>query len=418
MKTLFVVEIQNNLHKLQSKLIVELFKTFNWNVELMVIENNTFKSDFISAFSVDYLKEKCYNLIIAFNKNALKTIDKFASREKLPLIYLINANEIAFQFPDELSLISKVFLINNFGKKADFLLPKTLVNPLHLIDELREVPEFTKPKIQNLKLLVHIEERESRYPYVLQLIPIFNLWVKMQIIIIIDGDKFPSIYSSHLTIKNLETINLDDEIAKSDIVLGNGNIIQNAIGQCKPCIIIGERGFGGIVTPNNFMSRIKNGFLGRLGGELNEYIPERVIWDSILDILDWDEQKYKELLIANYNLLQSEKKENEMLFMQMIQTVAEKHQNIEKNFTATKLTISGFFAIAQATKEKYLLVNKATRQIYANLEKEETDIIGLFKEPCTVGIALEHSEYTSEPEEFNAFVAELVNEKILDIYEE
>jgi hypothetical protein len=419
MKILFVVEIQNIQHKEQSELILDSLKSLSYSAEVWEIGDNYFlKTDFFCFSNPESLNEKSYDLVVAFNKNALKNINEYVTRKKLPLIYLINADEINLQFPEDLRLISTVFLIDSFGKNADFLLPKSLVNPLQLIEELPEMTELVKPIIKKPKLLVYIEEKESRYPYVLQLIPVFNLWVKMQIIIMTNGDEFPRIYSSHITIQNIEKTKLADEISNSDIVLGNGNIIQKAIVLCKPCIIVGERGFGGIVTPDNFKTRIKNGFLGRIGGELNEYIPERVIWDSVLDILDWNEQQYKELLTANYNLLQNQKTENEMSFEQIIQKVSEKHRNIDKNSTIAKLTVSGIFGIAQATKEKYVLVNKSTRQIHANLEKEETDIIGLFKEPCTVGDALERSEYSSEPEEFNAFVSELVNEKILDIYED
>jgi len=78
MKILFVVEIQNIQHKEQSELILDSLKSLSYSAEVWEIGDNYFlKTDFFCFSNPESLNEKSYDLVVAFNKNALKNINEY-----------------------------------------------------------------------------------------------------------------------------------------------------------------------------------------------------------------------------------------------------------------------------------------------------------------------------------------------------
>lgn len=49
-----------------------------------------------------------------------------------------------------------------------------------------------------------------------------------------------------------------------------------------PVIVVGERGYGGLLSPDNILFQFTNSFSGRISGAINEYIPPEVLKDEIL----------------------------------------------------------------------------------------------------------------------------------------
>ena len=191
-------------------------------------------------------------------------------------------------------------------------------------------------------------------------------------------------------------------------------------GQYHPCRAQGfslaglvKGGIGGIITPENFGLQNKNGFQGRVGAHLNEHLPGKLILEDVLDLLEWEQEKLNELVNGNWQLL---KKENDRLQKQignLFENVVKGHQLLNGQIGKASLKLSGAFQVAPVSKEIFNLTDSLTRKVHSQIEKEEADIINLFKGGSTIRNAMMQSGYEEEPELFNDFVKELVNEKIL-----
>lgn len=72
----------------------------------------------------------------------------------------------------------------------------------------------------------------------------------------------------------------------------------------KPCIVIGEQGYGGLITPQNLSQQFANKFQGRIGGSLNEYIPLNLIMNDIQYVQNTEKSKNIDcIIIKNKELL-------------------------------------------------------------------------------------------------------------------
>ncbi len=60
---------------------------------------------------------------------------------------------------------------------------------------------------------------------------------------------------------------------KAHLVMASGYQAIQAMALCKPCVVVGDHGLGGKVTPENYELFKKYGFRGRAGATSDEYIP-------------------------------------------------------------------------------------------------------------------------------------------------
>lgn len=67
--------------------------------------------------------------------------------------------------------------------------------------------------------------------------------------------------------------NVDEWIKEADIVIGSGAVALAGVLNRKPVIVVGEYGFGGLLSPDNVAAHHHNNFRGRIGGMKDEYFP-------------------------------------------------------------------------------------------------------------------------------------------------
>lgn len=64
---------------------------------------------------------------------------------------------------------------------------------------------------------------------------------------------------------------VNEMIEEADIIIGTGIIAREGVMRRKPVIVLGDYGFGGLVTPNTFRTHFNNCFRGKINGVKDEY---------------------------------------------------------------------------------------------------------------------------------------------------
>lgn len=423
MNILFVIQPTDKSHLRQYVLIMEIFRKQGFHADVVGLKNyNKLRTAGPSAKVYHNLSETGktnYDMVIAFNNEALLFVSDFVEKNNLPLLYITNEADLPMQYPVNLSVVFQVVLLQQSEIKVDLPLPVKLFQRVRLFSCLCSKQKRSKPINRKFKqILVGVSQVESTRLEVTALVPLLNMLSGFQIVLLLDGTDFTPVISSRIKLLNARKVSLRKHIETADIVIGNGVIIMEAIQHFKPCIIVGERGFGGTLEPEIFKTRFKNGFLGRVGGYPGEFIPERVLLDSLKDIVEWDAEKRNAVTSQNFELLVKEKEAADQKLVQTIHQVVSSHKMLTNNLLHLNLKFSGVFALRLLPNKKFLLVNNILRREEAFFDEDEFKIIKSFGQGCNVADILKKSDYAGEPETFLQFVKELVNEKILEVNEQ
>ncbi len=418
MDILFSAHIKNTGQDNVVKAILELLSNQKNKPVVFLKEDkypNTVPKEYQSIHELKQLPDNKYDLILAYNKVGLEQIKAFAGKSGTPVIYMVNASDIEKEYLDDTSKFSRIILLGPLQDFPQALLHKEVMVPLKLPVPICKANSFGFKDKKRPKILIDIEHRNIQYSPLYRIAPLLNTLPNFGIKIL-SSQALPKIFNSHIGILDRDKSDVEKLIDESDIVIGSGNGIRQAISLCKPCIVVGAGGYGGIITPEIFELQNKNGFQGRVGSYLNEHLPEKLILEDILDLLEWGNERVDRIVQANRQLL---KRRNDLAQKQLnslIEKVIKEHQLLNGQIEQVGLKLSGAFSIAPFSKEKFILTNIQTQQVHSQIEKEEAEIINLFKQGRTVKDARMKSGYEEEPEVFNGFVRELVNEKILLVH--
>ena len=77
---------------------------------------------------------------------------------------------------------------------------------------------------------------------------------------------------------------IESHVKRAQMVIGSGYSALFAIKRHKPLIVLGERGYGGIPTPNNIVQFYHEFFQGTIGGRLDGALPESLVYEDIMAI--------------------------------------------------------------------------------------------------------------------------------------
>lgn len=64
---------------------------------------------------------------------------------------------------------------------------------------------------------------------------------------------------------------VSERIEEADMIIGTGIVAREGVMRRKPVIVLGDYGFGGLVTPNTFRTHFTNCFRGKVNGFKNDY---------------------------------------------------------------------------------------------------------------------------------------------------
>lgn len=75
----------------------------------------------------------------------------------------------------------------------------------------------------------------------------------------------------HVRYMSSDEDEISNVIDEADLIIGTGIIAREGVLNRKPVIIVGDYGFGGLVTPNTFRKHYNNSFRGKINGVRDEY---------------------------------------------------------------------------------------------------------------------------------------------------
>ncbi len=281
------------------------------------------------------------------------------------------------------------------------------------------IPNIKKYRIDNPekpKILVIVSHQNTLFSPLYQLVPWLNKLLNFDIKVVSDNKALAKMLNPNVKVIAKKGTEIDQLISATDMVVGNGDAAQMAIALGKPVIVAGERGYGGLINPETFLLQYHNHFQGRIGGELGEFIPEKLLMDDILDLLEWGSERVNKIVKANHQLLKKESAKQEKAFLDFLQLTVNTHGQLTNGLWAMELKLSSAWQLLPLTQEKFILKNKQTGHVHSYFEKEEAEIILLFNKGIALKKALKASGYEEEPDLFAEFVQDLTHEKILVAY--
>ena len=352
-------------------------------------------------YSVDYeVKESVsYDCILVFNKKALKKYETMRINKQSSVIYLFCLSDIAEEY-----------IVADFVTTTIIFKDKILnTNHLSLIQYLFQdmiFPSWVSPKtnIVNEKPVIYIKIEDDYLGKLtfLKLLPLLNLMDNF----VIHYQSNHSI-SRHLINKHIKIIqNKHDilkEIDKADIVIGSGIVATFAIQKEKKTIVIGERGYGGLVTEENLGYHISNCFQGRKGGKLDEIIPLDLVKKAI-EAEKSDAKKTMEQLTLML-------KQRENNFIQRIENAISITNKVVLDDSSLYYRLNPDLDIIKKNK-RFWLYKRVFGTMYKSINESESAVIYAFREAKTIQKAL--SIFPAEYEEdIREYIHELIEKKIL-----
>ncbi|SMO70983.1 hypothetical protein SAMN06265379_105178 [Saccharicrinis carchari] len=359
------------------------------------------------------LKLAHYDLMLTYNTTGSGQLKALAKRNDIPTVCMMDAQTFAKEYPMNQRHVNKLVLITPPRNFPAMLLQQDIVFPWRIAVT---IPAFKKYRLNNSnkpRVLVIIHHQNLFFSPFYQIAPWLNKLLNFDIKVVSDNMALRKMLNPNIKVIAQKGIDIDHLIAETDIVVGSSNAALKAIALGKPVIVAGERGYGGLLNRENFLVQYHNHFQGRIGGELGEHIPEKLLMDNVLDLLEWGSERVNKMVKENHQLLKKESAKQEKALLDFLQRTVNTHEQLKNDFWTMKLKLSGAWQLLLLTQDKYVLNNIQTGYVHSHFEKEEAEIIHLFGKGIEMKKALTASGYEEEPEMFAEFVQDLVHEKIL-----
>ncbi|WP_165043887.1 hypothetical protein [Dysgonomonas sp. ZJ709] len=344
-----------------------------------------------------------YDYIITFDKKSISRIKKvFWNKSKI--IYITYTSEVAREHFFNEACIYKSFIfldkkrtLNLVGANTNILM--NMLAPNFNSDKITNKAEGDKPRIY-----IDIDNDMLNSDVCLKILPLMNTLSDYQIYLYTKNRTIASLKNKHIKIvKDLDGI--VTHINNSDIVIGSGYPALLACKLKKKVIVVGERGYGGLVKEASIRAFYLNFFQGRNGGKLDEYIPLQILLQDIQTIIDEQE---KQLLLEK---LQQSEIENINSFLSIFEDYITDADDIDKRYT-----INPCYSLREIDRYFYIIDVYMGKQI-KRINESECLIMMEFLNSNSMSALLDKYPVEYKDDIFR-FAEELIEKKYLIPYVE
>ncbi len=355
---LFIAQIKNTNDSLFCENLIGFLS--NHNYAILILTNRELNINNQIVYLNTIRQKVKYDLVIAYNKQALHKAKKFS--DNIPIFYCYSV-ENNIQERVNIYDYDKLFVM---GKPA---------YPIHdnsclFVNTLFKSKQQNKDKKNIVAVAVNSSDTiEMLTPFMnILLSETFHLLSVSQKVININFN--PNIK----VIRNQEKI-LDSFIS-SKTIIGEGQSAIRGILMEKPVLVLGKYGYGGLVTKENIDILYKHGFLGRIGGVQNEYLPFELIEYDLNKSRTLTKNELKKLKHYVKNLIQKE--------YHALSNNIEFYINLKKqNKNEVKLVKNELYMLVSIS-DSFYLQNRLNKQLVYELNKSEASFFNFFNEPATL----------------------------------
>lgn len=245
-KVLFSGSIETYIEEVFCREFIRLLLQRNFFIETSV---NALVTD-LGVYESSLADSEIYDFIIAFNEIGY-VWSEHMHHPGIPGVYVLpgcNYKDSAANYED----FEDVIFLNSDKPIA----PEQ--KNLHRINFpffVEKIPVFNSQKKKNITVCI------DNKALLLRLLLILNTLKEYNITVVAEQERFQVITNRKITFRATER-NLNALIAQSGLLIADKFVALKGIYSYKPVIVVGERGYGGLVTSENCMEHFESGFMG------------------------------------------------------------------------------------------------------------------------------------------------------------
>lgn len=397
---LFSAYCTHSSHKRICEGIIDLLETNGYKVSFF--SNSVLNKD-RSKILLDDMESTHPDIIISFNKKGYRYIRSILKKCNIPHIYISCVSDFGSEFIYDLTLFDHAILIRDEQKPVvttflrDFI---TLIDLPFRINNLK----IDNLERNNSQILVSISSLEA----LLQIVSSINILSHHcdNILVITNSSDMKFLLNPSIKCLKEDQVDILEQINQSKLIIGDKNIIIEGLLLKKTCVVVGEKGLGGLVDKDNVIYQYTEGFNGRLGAQKEEYIPSELALEYIKKgIAGENAEEFDNI----YSLL--EIKFNNLF--KILDNIINSTISLKSNILDIKLKKNDIFRYHMVQESKtYLVTNYATSKILFSIDEEVFEVINLFQEPITAREVMVGIKYENLCG-FENFIIELITNKLI-----
>lgn len=195
-----------------------------------------------------------------------------------------------------------------------------------------------------------------------------------------------------------------------DLVIANRDTALEALLKKVPCLVAGDKGYGGWVHPFNVESLCREWFNGRDGGYPGERIPISLMRDELTDLLS--RPVPAPVLGRIRKKLTAVRNRQVRLLGKTLASLTGKPPLKKEAPETEALRLNGYFRLVKTGREEWHILDPLAK-FHFNIGQAEYRLLHAFAKPTEAGAAIRRAGLEDDPETAREFIEELLQQKIL-----
>lgn len=395
MNILIIFEIQNKKERCAFKALVEILEQ-KYSLTLK------------SKVEIEGLDYEQFSLVLIYNVIFPISILCNLERINIPKFLICEEIKIYNSFISYSNVYDKVILIKDPLINTKCYLSSNSFE--YITYPYRLIENSITSKNRQPQITVALDGSLSN-ELLIKIAPALNYFGGYDIQVISKQDSYSKITNDNIKILNLK--NWLQSIEEADLVIGDQYTALQAILIKKPVIVVGDCGFGGFVIPEIIIRQCNSFFSGRVGGEIGEYIPTKLLVDDIENVMEMEGEEKSIILESNRKYLINEHLELSKKINSLINKTLNEYKLQRDNIFECSLILSSDLSVIKVKEGEYIVYQPELYYIHSVIDDVCFKIIECFKEGDVVSNVYLKQKNNKNKIEYERRIAELIQKDIL-----